>query len=886
VADNEIEVIVSSQDRTARGLDEARNRLLRFDSATGQFTEIDVTVNNDTDRGLDAARRDIRRLVDDADRLTRDLADSTHRNLRRGLADGTDQAAHDAARHIQAFVGNTSVSITNLITNIGGSTAAAGASGGAMTAASGGANLLAGALSFVATAAAVVTTGVLVMGPALLAAGGAMGALTTAAAGGGVAIATVGLGFHGVSDALSAAFEPAAKKAGGAMGNTAGAARSLAAAQRGLADAQAAVTQAWIDGARSLRDLNQQLAGAHLDEESAVLSVAEAERSLNKIRKERKADPLDIKRAELNYRQAQEALVETRTHLADLTEDADKSNKAGVAGSKQVLSAYDRQRAAMDSLKSAQESMAQASKGAAGGVDKLAEAMGHLAPNARLFVEAIIGLKPAFGALQNLVQNRLFAGMGESLRDLASKWLPALGPMLGGMADHLNNVGRMFFKAFGSPTFIANMGKAAEGFGRFLERIGGALARLVDAFGRLAGGSTPVLEKLGDLIAGLLDDFTTWVQRIDESGDLGRFMDDAARAIQNLWDIAGEAFGIVGDLVGILFPGSRANSEDFLGGVKGMLEQTREGTRAFAEIVKRISEEIQQVASNSTVKKTWEGLSNFITETLVPAFKSFWRWLQEKIIPVLKDIGQKYIVDVKEILGKLGDKIHENREAFQRWWDIFQAITEWIVENVFPVISEFYTNYLRQLFAAIGRVIDAFGWWMGVLGGIPGVISDVRGFIEGLVGFVQALPGRVRSAASGMWDGIKDAFKGAINWIIDRWNGLSLTIGGGSVMGVDIPSVRLDTPDIPHLARGGIGGGLTMLAERGRELVNLPYGSTVTPHGTTEAMLAGNGGNGGQITVVYDSRGAADELKALLCKWVRLDGQGSVQKAFGRSGLE
>jgi hypothetical protein len=44
---------------------------------------------------------------------------------------------------------------------------------------------------------------------------------------------------------------------------------------------------------------------------------------------------------------------------------------------------------------------------------------------------------------------------------------------------------------------------------------------------------------------------------------------------------------------------------------------------------------------------------------------------------------------------------------------------------------------------------------------------------------------------------------------------------------------------------GGLRGGWTMTGERGRELVKLPYGSTVYPHGTTEAMLAGGGGGAG-----------------------------------------
>lgn len=45
-------------------------------------------------------------------------------------------------------------------------------------------------------------------------------------------------------------------------------------------------------------------------------------------------------------------------------------------------------------------------------------------------------------------------------------------------------------------------------------------------------------------------------------------------------------------------------------------------------------------------------------------------------------------------------------------------------------------------------------------------------------------------------------------------------------------------------AHGGIAGGWTVVGERGRELVKLPFGSQVMPNGTTEAMMSRGGGGG------------------------------------------
>lgn len=137
--------------------------------------------------------------------------------------------------------------------------------------------------------------------------------------------------------------------------------------------------------------------------------------------------------------------------------------------------------------------------------------------------------------------------------------------------------------------------------------------------------------------------------------------------------------------------------------------------------------------------------------------------------------------------------------------------------------------------------IGAWGWIRNAAGSAA---DWIVGKWHALVGFVTGLPGRIRSAASGMWDGIKDSFRAAINWLISKWNNFSLTLGGGSVMGISIPSVTLSTPNIPYLAHGGRvrGAGMAVVGERGPEVVYLPQGATVAPLDSGER-------GGGPITV-------------------------------------
>ncbi|MGN7133379.1 phage tail tape measure protein [Rhodococcoides corynebacterioides] len=103
--------------------------------------------------------------------------------------------------------------------------------------------------------------------------------------------------------------------------------------------------------------------------------------------------------------------------------------------------------------------------------------------------------------------------------------------------------------------------------------------------------------------------------------------------------------------------------------------------------------------------------------------------------------------------------------------------------------------------------ITAFGDALGWIGSKAGEAKDwVVGRFNDLVLFVTGLPGKISSAASGMWDGIKNAFKGAINYIIQAWNAIEFRIPGFEVGPIKWDGFTLGLPDIPMLAGGGVAG--------------------------------------------------------------------------------
>ncbi|MFG2683167.1 phage tail tape measure protein [Streptomyces sp. NPDC048392] len=172
--------------------------------------------------------------------------------------------------------------------------------------------------------------------------------------------------------------------------------------------------------------------------------------------------------------------------------------------------------------------------------------------------------------------------------------------------------------------------------------------------------------------------------------------------------------------------------------------------------------------------------------------------------------------------GKIGDGVDWVQRKIEDWLGLFRGAWGYAWDWVEGKAED-----------AIGAVLGTIGWLGSIPGEIQGIFGDVLGYLAGL-------PGRIGRTASGMWESIVREFKNAVNQLIWMWNGLSFTLGGGSFMGVDIPTVTLSTPDIPYLAEGGITTGptLAMIGEGPEDEAVLPLSKLDALLNTTAPAVA------------------------------------------------
>lgn len=164
--------------------------------------------------------------------------------------------------------------------------------------------------------------------------------------------------------------------------------------------------------------------------------------------------------------------------------------------------------------------------------------------------------------------------------------------------------------------------------------------------------------------------------------------------------------------------------------------------------------------------------------------------------------------------------------AYQNWdWfrEAIDRVARYTTEYLWPALQKIASFIMEHVVPAIGAVISHF---IDTTATVIAFVGDVVGKFDELVGFVTGLPQRIRDAASGMWDGIKDAFRGAINWIIGAWNGLEFRIPGFDPPGPgpSFGGFTLGVPDIPLMSHhtGGVvsgSGDVPILAEGGERVI-------------------------------------------------------------------
>jgi hypothetical protein len=203
-------------------------------------------------------------------------------------------------------------------------------------------------------------------------------------------------------------------------------------------------------------------------------------------------------------------------------------------------------------------------------------------------------------------------------------------------------------------------------------------------------------------------------------------------------------------------------------------------------------------------------------------------WFQElpgRILTAIKDFATRVIEFVNKYhpIAILMRYIQEKWPAVLAWFQELPGKVLTAIKNFATSVNDFVTKY-NPILILIRLAKEKW----------PEVSAWFSEKITAIVGFFKGLPDKMKTALRNLWDGLKDGFKDALNFIIKKWNGFKLEAkfpDNFIVPGLRGKGFTLETPNIPLLARGGIvpatrGGMAAIIGEGGRPERVEPLDST------------------------------------------------------------
>lgn len=203
-------------------------------------------------------------------------------------------------------------------------------------------------------------------------------------------------------------------------------------------------------------------------------------------------------------------------------------------------------------------------------------------------------------------------------------------------------------------------------------------------------------------------------------------------------------------------------------------------------------------------------------------------------------------------------------------WNFFKRVGAWFA-GPFAGFFVMVGNKIKAFAMGAWNIIKAyFGFWQGlfqkvVQWGVNAVVSLVKKW-QSFWSTISGIAGKIKSKLAGIWDGLKNGFRSAINWVIGKWNGIRFSIPSFSVLGKNFGGGSIGVPRIPQLADGGLvrarpGGTLVNVGEGGQDEAVVPLNRAPDLAQSREAP-----------TVVVEVVGNETDFRRWLRKSIRVRG--------------
>ncbi|AMD94592.1 phage tail tape measure protein [Leptotrichia sp. oral taxon 847] len=213
------------------------------------------------------------------------------------------------------------------------------------------------------------------------------------------------------------------------------------------------------------------------------------------------------------------------------------------------------------------------------------------------------------------------------------------------------------------------------------------------------------------------------------------------------------------------------------------------------------------------VNAAFRAVGNFI--------KQVWQGIKPVVMAVISGIAayiRVYVAIWKAIFKGIGI-------VFKAIWNGIKVVVKVVMAGISAYIRA-YVNVWKTIFKVIGTVAKAvwnaikstaLALWNALKSGITAVGSFFKSTWEGIKGAAIGVWNAIKSAFDAVASGLKSAISGVVKFFTDKWNGLKNMVSKGLGAVGGLLGIGKNAAGTNYWS-----GGLTTVAERGAELIQMP----------------------------------------------------------------
>ncbi|MGH3862503.1 phage tail protein [Actinokineospora sp.] len=368
-----------------------------------------------------------------------------------------------------------------------------------------------------------------------------------------------------------------------------------------------------------------------------------------------------------------------------------------------------------------------------------AESISTLTPAAREAAVAVRSLAPAWKAVQQSVQEELFAGVGDTIGMLGEVYMPILSSGLTDVARSFDNA-HIGMRIFGLEAQTqADVASIFDATSTAVGNVGTATGSLLRIFRDLVVVGSEFLPDLTSGFSGAAERAADFVSAARESGRLHEWIATGLATLSQL----GQLLQDIGAIIGTVFDAFDAAGAGTLTTLLNLTGQLRE----FFESAEGQSALVALATTLSTV-------ASVVTDVVMVAL--------HELVPIVIELAPAFA----ELAGIVGGALID---ALQIAGPLLQVLAAFLADNVTwlaPLaLGLFAAAKALGILAVAIRVVNValmMNPWVLIIAAVIAVVMVIVTYWDEIVAFLSKVWNKIRAVAETVWGAITGAVEDAV----------------------------------------------------------------------------------------------------------------------------